>query len=123
MIKPYYAYQVFGWIGLNEAITYSGFIENRHGQFRKLWGKVLSGTDEQLIDAVLKADMVYCHFSDSEKRDFIQAFINEGEVESLFIHCIYPKATETTFFHYGLLAGKGKKIPQYGLRKWEGSNG
>ncbi len=50
-LKKNYAYEAFPWADIeSKSLTVSGLINHRHvGKERKLWARVLLGTDDQLM--------------------------------------------------------------------------
>lgn len=107
----HYAYQVFPWINIPKAVTTSGFLTNkRFGEFRKAWGEVLGGTDEQLIEALSALNIVSAannKLTEEDVRAFYQTLIDAGEVEGALSSPILPSDTRLTYFRNGVKYAKG----------------
>ena len=109
MKKAYYAYEVFPWIEIDRSYTIEGLFCHRETFQRRAWGQVLSGTNEQIIEAAVKMDRLFGLSKDITADDIRLFYLNcieYGYTEQLLLHGYLPKNELVRFYFSGLRAGR-----------------
>ena len=107
MTKPYYAHEAFPWIGIDKAWTawtVRGFFDHRLSTMRQYWGKVLSGDDNQIIDAAIALENLSPEnnaMSKSDVRRFYKVLLNDGRIDDVLIRQWLPRDAELIMFRNG----------------------
>jgi hypothetical protein len=103
-IDFYYAYEVFPWADIAKSVTIDGLFSQRTTHLRREWGRVLAGTDEQLVESLISLDRVSAAnnaVSDDAVLMFYRHMVRSGTFEKVAVSPLYPSDQEVSNFFAG----------------------
>lgn len=111
--RPHYASEAFPWVSIDSSLTVDGLLAHRATHQRQAWGRVLAGTDDQLVDAALRLKNLSPEnnsMSEEEVELFYWACIRCGRAEHILLGHWIPQNELLSFFCEGLRAVGRKQV-------------